>query len=319
MKKNLTFVFSLLLVTTGVMAQDIDRSNWTVTTQTATDYGYARDGWDAANSVYTAGNPEQLLDGDPATYIALVKPGKSYAPTGGWTSGTQDAAFIPSFTVDMKSSQTFDYIKWHHRFGPNPVIGGTSILNYLRVYGVDIYGSNTGQDEDFTKINTDGVVWISNKAGYVGNKSAQDDSTYTVSIPESTYRYVRVKLSVWSDIYKTGEGYYQNPDQPGDGQPSGSTMQIGEFGIGKSVSSGIGKNAVSGISIPATAKAGQAFTISLGEVSDATISIYTVSGVKISGQKVGGSITEQTIDSQGIYIVEVKTNTGNSVSKIIVK
>jgi len=183
---------------------DIDRTGWTVTTQTDTNYGYVPDG--------TTGLSEHLFDGNATTFLSLVKPGKSYSPV-----PTQSASFLPSFTVDMKSDYSFNYIVWQHR--------GGNTYNYLRVYGVNVYGSQNG--DDFTPINTEGIVWIPNVGNYVGTVSQNDANSYKIEIPESNYRYVKIELVMWSDIYAG-----QHPDYPGNGAATGSTMQIGEFGLG---------------------------------------------------------------------------------------
>ncbi|MDR0506654.1 MAG: M60 family metallopeptidase [Dysgonamonadaceae bacterium] len=208
--KRLTLFFSSLLLTIAMTAQtatetDIDRTNWAVTTQTATNYGYVVDG--------TTGLPEHMFDDNAATFLSLVKPGKNYGAV-----PKQPSDFIPSFTVDMQSAQTFDYIKWRHR-------GGNS-YKYLRVYGIDIEISNDGTN--FTKINTD-IVWIPNIAGYTtSTPEVTDPNTYKIDVPQSTGRYVRIRLVMWSDIYSS-----RHPDYPGTGSGSGSTMQIAEFGLGK--------------------------------------------------------------------------------------
>jgi len=204
---------------------EISHVNWTVTTQTGTGYDYVRDGWSATLGEFTTGQPEHLFDGDAGTYLSLCKPGKGYSPGNGADPiPTQPSDFLPSFTVDMKSQQSFNYIKWCHRYGNNPAGGGNN-YNYLRVYGVNVYGSNDGSA--FTQINTEGLVWIPNVNGYVGQGGTADPTVYTIEIPASTYRYVKIELAMWSDIYNS-----QNSDYPGTGAAAGSSMQIGEFGLG---------------------------------------------------------------------------------------
>jgi len=204
---------------------EIDRANWTVTTQTGTGYDYVRDGWSATLGAFTTGQPEHLFDNNAGTYLSLCKPGKSFSPGNGADPvPAQPSDFLPSFTIDMKSQQTFNYIKWIHRNGNNPA-GGSNNYNYLRVYGVNIYGSNDGSA--FTPINTEGIVWIPNLGGYAGQMGIADPTVYTIEIPASAYRYVKVELAMWSDIYNS-----QNPDFPGAGATAGSSMQIGEFGLG---------------------------------------------------------------------------------------
>lgn len=182
----------------------IDRLFWTVKTQTDSDYGHAVDG--------STGAPEHLFDGAGNTFLSLVKPGKSFG-----SIPRQSPDVMPSFTIDMKSQQTFNYFTWRHRQGNN--------MNYLRVYGVKVEGSNDG--ENFAAIKGNEIIWIPNEGGYSGSVSKADNTTYSIDLPESSYRYVRVILVMWSDIYKG-----QHPNYAGNGASSGSTMQVSEFGLG---------------------------------------------------------------------------------------
>ena len=182
-----------------------NRALWTITTQTSTDYGHVVDG--------TTGLPEHVLDNNASTFLSLVKPGKSFGSV-----PLQSADFMPSFTVDMKTKQAFNYIMWRHR--------GSNTYNYLRVYGIEAAGSDNG--EDFTPINGGQIIWVPNIGGYTGAVSKADPETYEIAIPESNYRYVMVKLVVWSDAYNG-----QHPDYAGAGATSGSSMQVAEFGVGK--------------------------------------------------------------------------------------
>lgn len=205
---------------------EISHANWTVATQTGTGYDYVRDGWSATLSAFTTGQPTDMFDDNTGTYLSLCKAGKGYDPGNGATPiPVQPSDFLPSFTVDMKSQQTFNYIKWCHRYGSNPV-GGSNNYNYLRVFGVNIFGSNDGSV--FTRINTE-MVWIPNASGYVGSNATADPNVYKIDIPLSAYRYVKVEMAMWSDRYNS-----QNPNYPGAGATSGSSMQIGEFGLGYS-------------------------------------------------------------------------------------
>jgi len=326
MKRKLTFIFlSLFVVTAMIKAQDapagvdLDRSGWTVTTQTDTNYGYVSDGWSTSLNAFTTGMPEHMFDGDKGTYWSVLKPGKGPYDSGHGADivPVQASGFYPSFTVDLQSPQTFDYMKWNHRNGANPA-GGTMNINALRVYGVDIYGSDTGGEFDFTQINQNGIVWIpcnGDFAHYSGEYNVPDPTTYTIAIPLSTYRFFRVQVVMWAEVYYGGE----NPDSPTAGVTAGNCFQIGEFGLGKFDGTGIGKTSLSGVSVPSLVEAGQTFTINLGGASDATISVYTVSGVKVSEQKVSGSSATQAISAKGIYIVEVKKSAGRYVSKVVVK
>lgn len=187
-----------------------DRSDWTVITSTETNYGYVAD---KTSDNRVTGMPEDMFDDDAATFLSLVKPGKSYNPV-----PTQSADFMPSFTVDMKISQTFDFIKWRHRQGNS--------YNYLRVFGVDISGSNDGTN--FSLINLTGTVWIPNSGGYTESISLPDLTDYNIRIQESTYRYIKITFVMWSDIYNS-----HHTDYLGTGAKLGSTMQVAEFYTGK--------------------------------------------------------------------------------------
>lgn len=107
------------------------------------------------------------------------------------------ADHIPYFIVDLKSEQKFNYIRWNHR--------SNNGNDFLRVWGIDCAGSNDG--ETFTDIKKDITI-----------PTTSNSTTYHLDIPASQYRYVKVMLTKWSD--NSG------------GSTSGSTMQIGEFGLG---------------------------------------------------------------------------------------
>ncbi|MDR0506655.1 MAG: Ig-like domain-containing protein [Dysgonamonadaceae bacterium] len=213
---------------------DIDRSGWTVTTQTHNDYGYMWDGGTQAAPV--TGLPEHMFDEQAGSYLSLVKPGGSINGVAPPAESTP-----PSFIVDMKTAQEFEYIKWSHRNGTYSNANGSvgsNTYNYLRVYGVIVEGSNDGTN--FTVIppaepagsNAD-IVWIPQKVSYVGSVTSVEDAPYVIPITKSSYRYVKVNLVVQSRNYAPDK--YQHPNYPGSGALSGNTMQIAEFGLGKIV------------------------------------------------------------------------------------
>jgi hypothetical protein len=217
---------------------DIDRTEWTVTTQTHNGYGNVGDGGTAPN--YVTGLPEHMFDGQTGSYLSLVKPGGSMSGI----APPADSA-PPSFIIDMKTPQEFEYIKWNHRSGSytNPNGNGTvstNNYNYLRVYGIKFYGSDNGTD--FTLIapaepaGTDAeIVWIPQKVSYVGGVTSVEDAPYTIPVTLSTCRYVKVVLAVQSKNYGDGDGKFQHPGYPGAGATSGNSMQVAEFGLGKIV------------------------------------------------------------------------------------
>lgn len=100
----------------------LDRNGWTV----STTIPYVKDG--------STGKPEDILDGSGSTFLSLYKPGK----------GTNTAKITPGLTIDMQTQNSFTYFTWQHRTN-NTATG-------LRLQEVSIYGSNTGQDNDFTLI-----------------------------------------------------------------------------------------------------------------------------------------------------------------------
>ena len=166
----------------------LDRDSWTASTSItyANGNNYAKDG--------DTGKPEDLFDNKPGTYLSLVKPGKSYS---GCTAGGKDEPLY--FVVDMGTEQTFNYFTWMHR--------STNSYNYLRVWGISMYGSNDGQNFTEIKLNI-AIPYESNTDEIV------------IDIPESNYRYVKVQYTDWSDL---------------NGVTSGSTMQVSEFGLGRKI------------------------------------------------------------------------------------
>ena len=134
---------------------------WTVTT--SVDYGYCPDG--------STGMPEDILDGDLATYLSLVKPGKTY---GGCTT---PADHVLSFTVDCQEELTFNYFYMGWR--------SSNTLTYLRIPEVQLYGSHDG-----TTFEPIGDEITTNRSANINYE-----------IPTSTYRYVKVE---YTDIDTSG-------------------------------------------------------------------------------------------------------------------
>ena len=213
--KKMTFIFSLLLLMSsatkiyGQGSSDLDRSDWTVITHTDTDYGYVYD------TGTGSGSPQELIDGDPNTFLSLIKPGKG--PFYGITD-PQSPDVMVGFTVDMQAQETFNYFKWTHRLNHTG--------NQLRVFAIRMEVSNDGFN--FTSINNNQPIWIPNIGGYVGLINKTDEAAYTIVVPETTCQYVKITYDMWSDIYNS-----HHPDYAGVGTKEGSTMQVGEFGLGR--------------------------------------------------------------------------------------
>jgi len=146
------------------------------------------------------GMPEHMFDGDRSTFLSLTKPGKTYNSCVGPPSGQYN-----SFTVDMLLPVKFKSVFWGHRSG--------NLYPYLRIWGFSIEGSNDG--ENWTTLQTG--IQIPDTYG-AANVSV--DKRYDLPLNgEYEYRYVKVNLTNWSD--NSG------------GVTTGSTMQIGEFGLSK--------------------------------------------------------------------------------------
>lgn len=194
--KNNMFVEFTINVKEGLT--DLLRLFWTANTS----------GFETTDN--TNGAPELMFDEKATTYAVFVKPGKKYNDV------STPAEHIPYFTVDMKTVQKFNYIRWNHRSGHSEV--------GLRVHGIKIYGSNTGAEGEFTEITKDGKVVPEGEESENIMLDTSITAKQEIAIPESEYRYVRIMLTKWSDNTLDEEG---KPITE-----TGSTMQIGEFGLG---------------------------------------------------------------------------------------
>lgn len=171
--------------------KDLTRTFWTVATSVKYSNGlnYVVDG--------TTGKPEDMLDENTATFLSLVKPGKTY------NGSVAVAGIYNYFIVDMQTPSKFNSVRWNHRSGNS--------YTYLRVWGVKLEGSNDA--ENWTDIGTELAI-PSTKGAPNGNVTTRFNMALD---KEYEYRYVKVIMSSWSD--NSG------------GSTSGSTMQIGEFGL----------------------------------------------------------------------------------------
>ncbi|MBD8387567.1 discoidin domain-containing protein [Dysgonomonas sp. BGC7] len=148
----------------------------------------------------STGKPEDMFDDKNTTFLSLVKPGKSYSGSVGPPSGQ-----FNSFTVDMLLPCKFKSLRWNHRYNNS--------YTYLRVWAISIEGSNDG--ENWSEIQSG--IQIPNTYGAA---NGADANRYDIALNgQYEYRYVKVTLTNWSD--NSG------------GATSGSSMQIGEFGLSK--------------------------------------------------------------------------------------
>ena len=162
--------FPEVTVTTG----DFDRTGWNVTSTAAV--------YDKDKTVF--GAPQYVIDNSNTTCIALVKPGKTYDGVTG-----KDPM---DFVVDMGGKKTFNYVKINNRSG----------YANLSVQKLSLYGSNTGNADDFKAI----------KEGIATDKSSGSQQKLALG-KDFAYRYIKVKYDAWDTS-------------------SGSTVQMADFRVG---------------------------------------------------------------------------------------
>ncbi|MFV0392046.1 MAG: M60 family metallopeptidase [Paludibacteraceae bacterium] len=157
----------------------LDKSDWTITTSYA----------GIADASIGGDQPIYIIDSNTSTAFAFVKPGKTYG------GQTVPGNVLPTFTVDMKTAKSFNYITYMHR------IGNTS--EALRARQLSIYGSNDGTQ--FTLLKDDYMIDYTKNADVV-----------TVEFPAVSYRYVGVVIDDWN-------------------KTSGNTIQVAEFNVGTKI------------------------------------------------------------------------------------
>jgi hypothetical protein len=223
---------------------DFPRGDWTVTTTVAALYaplpfGFVPDGFagPAGEQTHTNGFPGAILSDDPATFLSFMKLGR-----GAWNLANVNRApqyqfaipnqtIMPAFIVDMGEEQTFNYIIWRHRQ-----------WNWTAIwFGARIFGSNDG--DNWTQIRSDvheagdsDILWIPNPnpnmfTGGQFSITAANNETYRLIVDESTYRFVKVEMASFSDIYGQ-PGQYFHPDFPGIANNANGTVNVSIFGLG---------------------------------------------------------------------------------------
>ena len=164
-------------ITTSAPELPIDRSGWSI----VTSHVGASDGTVGGNK------PEYIIDESTVTSFAFVKPGKTY-----------DGIAVPegdeiSFTIDMKTPQTFNYVGYTHRFSGN-------VYELLRARQISVYGSDNGVE--FTAIKEHHEI------DYIKN-----DNEIHIEFPQVTCRYIKVVIEDWN-------------------KDGGNTIQVADFKIG---------------------------------------------------------------------------------------
>jgi rhamnogalacturonyl hydrolase YesR len=224
--------------------------------------------------------PGYILDGDNVTAFLFVKPGATYGRV------SVPAGVKPYFTIDLKQAQEINCLYYRHRD-----YGNTT--PYLRASKASFYGSDSGEDDDWQPLIENFDI-------------AVNETEVRVEFPKAVCRYVKFVMEAWYAL------------------PQGNTIQVSEFNLGNSaLETGIKAGSLladSPIGVyPNPAKAGQAFTIDLGDApAESEIRIFSVSGTKQVERKTGGRFIRQTLHRQGVYIIEVKKNQQVYLSKIII-
>ena len=210
---------------------NLDRSEWTAKTAAAIEgaaggFHYTPESvsWipdriasgGVSNALLT-GMPEHLFDNNAATFLAMLKPGKSGYNTGpgaGWNteqpatqqlmaylgsadraSASVDASAVNYFVVDMQEPQPFSFIRWTHRNGTRG----------LQVWAIDIHGSN------------DGATWSDPLNGAppiaLDSETGEKMIWITEEQEEFTYRYVKIVVREFDTV-------------------NSMNAQVGDFGLG---------------------------------------------------------------------------------------
>ncbi|MFV0392045.1 MAG: hypothetical protein ACK5KP_09225 [Paludibacteraceae bacterium] len=206
MKKINLLIMSLVLIsitTQNVFAQDavyndIDRTGWVAKAPpySPTDNAVGIDG--------KVAGPEYLLDTNDMTFLALVKPGKTYNGVSG-PANIEDLGF----TVDLGSAHKFNFFRIHFR--------SDNTYDFLRPWKISIYGSNGTETDPYartwtliTDMSGNNQITLPNAEGNGLNKT-----TGNVEI-DNTTAYTSVKVVYTGTTTST----------------SGSTLQLGEFYLG---------------------------------------------------------------------------------------
>jgi hypothetical protein len=262
----------LLGITSSHPANEkLDKGDWTITTSIQ----------GAADAAIGGDKPQYIIDGSISTAFAFVKPGLSY---GGVTA---PANYVPSFTIDMQSPQSFNFFSYQHR------TGNTS--EWLRARKLSLYGQN--------EYGTAFQPIVEN----VTINPTENKDVITIEFPDVSFRYVRMDITDWST-----EG--------------GNTIQISEFDLGTTRPEwGTGVSAVTAGKqtwnvYPNHLASGQPFYVRTGdEGKDAVLTVFSVTGAKIGEQTIHK--TTETVHLSvppGIYLLQIAKGTNRTTTKLLV-
>lgn len=207
MKKNYLLIIATMLFSfavQNVFAQDavyndIDRAAWVATAPpySPTDAAAGIDG--------KVAGAEYLTDGNVNTFLALVKPGKTY-------SGITGPASIEDlgFTIDLGSAQKFNYFRIDFR--------ANNSYDYLRPWQISVYGSNGTQTDPAQRTWT--LITDASGNSKINLPNAEGNGTNKATgnvLLENTEAYTSIKV-VYTGMSTSA---------------SGSTLQLGEFNLGQ--------------------------------------------------------------------------------------
>ncbi|MDR2563576.1 MAG: M60 family metallopeptidase [Prevotellaceae bacterium] len=156
----------------------LDRYKWTISASIT----------GVTDSAVGGNEPFYMIDNDTTSAFSFVKPGKTHQGV------TGQADYIPSFTIDMQSVKSFNYVAYMHRTAKN------NVSFWIRARQISIYGSDN--NVTFTPI----------REHYAVN-FLKNDNEITVEFPEQSYRYIKVVIENWD-------------------KTNGSTIQVAEFNAG---------------------------------------------------------------------------------------
>lgn len=260
-------------ITTSTPENEIlDRTNWTITTsiQGASDAAIGGD------------KPDYIIDGSTVTAFSFVKPGRSY---GGVNA---PSSYVPSFTIDMQTSASFNFFKYQHRNSGNQE-------EMLRARKLSFYGKNSEADE-FRPIRENIVI------NYSENKDV-----IQVEFPEVSCRYVRVDINEWNES-------------------GGNTVQVAEFDLGiirPEMNTNVQQpreNAEKCDVYPNPIVSGHPFFVRAGDGwTGANLNIYTASGQNVWKQRLVDTMNEINLSvPEGFYFLQIEKDVRRTTSKLLV-
>ena len=252
-----------------------DRTDWTVTTSII----------GVPDATIGGDKPEYIIDESPITAFSFIKPGRSYEGV----SGPPD--YIPSFMIDMKEKQEFNYFTYLHRTSGNSI-------EWLRARKISFYGKNT-EEESFMPIVENIVI-----------DPVENKDEIKVSFDKVEYRYLQLIINDWN-------------------RESGSTIQVADFSVGVEIPENllnplsIDKVKPNEVFVyPNPVSSGQTVTIDISSTANKTgiLKIYGADK-RILGQKtLKGGIEQIVMNySPGIYFLHLAMKEEDTVLKIIVK